>query len=162
MGRVVSVAWGGCRAVVCFVAGCVFAHMPAADPRKFMIDYLENLKNTREGKEQVKPLFDEQNCQALFRVFDRSGAGHISMDQYREGVPRPLGLLIMGKACLYFSPIEHAGGVLWSVFGALCLCVRRSPRTSHMLLVHAAQACARWALQSSTPRPMAMPNAGSP
>lgn len=56
------------------------------DPRKFLIDYLENLKEVRDGKGKPRILFDEQNCLALFRVFDRSGAGYISMAQYEEGV----------------------------------------------------------------------------
>ncbi len=41
-------------------------------------------------------MFDEQNCLALFRVFDRSNSGYVSMAQYKEGTAVQFALSFLG------------------------------------------------------------------
>ena len=70
---------------VCFICKMHFLMPCSVDPKSFVIEYLEHLKNVRSGSVSPQVLFDEQNCIALFRTFDRNSSGYISIDQYKEG-----------------------------------------------------------------------------
>eukprot|EP00128_Syssomonas_multiformis_P015134 Colp12_sorted_trinity150504_noHs@28723 len=63
------------------------------DPKRFIVDYLTNLKNVRlsAGKVHPAPMFTDEDLVALFRLFDVSKKGKITLAQYTEAM-KDLGL----------------------------------------------------------------------
>ncbi|NXK85716.1 EFC10 protein, partial [Formicarius rufipectus] len=60
-------------------------------PREFLIEVLEKVKAGRRAEGQYPDLMDEANVEAMFRLLDVLGQGHITPAQYREAL-KTLGL----------------------------------------------------------------------
>jgi Ca2+-binding EF-hand superfamily protein len=58
----------------------------ADNPREFMIDYIQSLKDSREEETTDAPnLFNETNIRTAFGMFDVTNRGYITRNQYIEG-----------------------------------------------------------------------------
>lgn len=53
--------------------------------KKFMIKYLETLKQYRDEKGDYPAMFTDANIAAVFGMLDVTHKGFISMEQYRSG-----------------------------------------------------------------------------
>ncbi|KAJ3357813.1 EF-hand calcium-binding domain-containing protein 1 [Entophlyctis luteolus] len=60
-------------------------HQRPDDPRKFIIKKLEEAKNSK-ARGQSLLVFSRENLVALFKVFDVTGKGHITLDQYKAAM----------------------------------------------------------------------------
>ncbi|XP_013415242.1 EF-hand calcium-binding domain-containing protein 10 [Lingula anatina] len=56
------------------------------DPKKFLIDQLEKLKNARTTKLDFPCLFDESNIRSIFGMLDPTERGYITLQQYKEAL----------------------------------------------------------------------------
>jgi hypothetical protein len=66
------------------IAGLVYAR--PEDPRQYLIEKIENLRDARDTKQPPHhPLFAEQNIRGCFSLFDVSGRGTITLEQYKQG-----------------------------------------------------------------------------
>ena len=54
--------------------------------KKFMIKYLETLKEYRDEKGDYPAMFTDANMTAVFGMLDVTNKGYISMEQYRSGM----------------------------------------------------------------------------
>ncbi|EDQ87473.1 uncharacterized protein MONBRDRAFT_33294 [Monosiga brevicollis MX1] len=60
-----------------------------ADPKAFLSQYLDTLIERRNGKEVEAPVanfFDAENARAVFRTFDASSRGFLTLDQYHAAM----------------------------------------------------------------------------
>ncbi|KAJ3046845.1 EF-hand calcium-binding domain-containing protein 10 [Rhizophlyctis rosea] len=55
------------------------------DPKEFMVRKLEEMRNAK-ARGQSLVLFTRDNLLSLFRIFDVTGKGHISLEQYHEAM----------------------------------------------------------------------------
>ncbi|KAL2920021.1 hypothetical protein HK105_200087 [Polyrhizophydium stewartii] len=66
------------------------------NPREFMVRRLEGMRVAR-ARAQNHVLFSRDNLVALFKIFDVTGRGYITIDQYKEGACRPMATLGASK-----------------------------------------------------------------
>ncbi|KAI9334512.1 hypothetical protein DFJ73DRAFT_799088 [Zopfochytrium polystomum] len=59
----------------------VLVHQRPADPKALLVKKLEEIKSAR-ARNQSLSLFTKENLVAVFRIFDVTGRGYISMAQY--------------------------------------------------------------------------------
>ncbi|KAJ3041207.1 EF-hand calcium-binding domain-containing protein 10 [Rhizophlyctis rosea] len=55
------------------------------DPKEFMVRKLEEMRNAK-ARGQSLVLFSRDNLLSLFRIFDVTGKGYISLEQYQEAM----------------------------------------------------------------------------
>ena len=60
-------------------------NIPSDNAKKFMIKYLETLKQFRDEKGDYPSMFTDANITAVFGMLDVTNKGFISMEQYRSG-----------------------------------------------------------------------------
>jgi hypothetical protein len=58
------------------------------DPKDFLIDYLGQLKDSKDNHTQGPCLFNESNLDSVFGILDPTNEGYVSYDQYKEGALR--------------------------------------------------------------------------
>ncbi len=59
-----------------------------ANPKEFMIQYLEKISSCRAQNAACPNLFDESNVRSLLGMIDPTGKGFVSAEQYNEGTSR--------------------------------------------------------------------------
>lgn len=68
--------------------GCLFINpnlFILADPKKFMIETLEQLQKSQSTKRDYPCLFDDSNVQSVYGMLDPTNRGYITLKQYCEG-----------------------------------------------------------------------------
>ncbi|KAI8612215.1 hypothetical protein BC830DRAFT_1137768 [Chytriomyces sp. MP71] len=60
-------------------------HARPDDPKKFVIKKLEDAKAAK-ARSQAMLVFSRENLVALYRIFDVTGKGHITFDQYKAAM----------------------------------------------------------------------------
>ncbi|XP_038047796.1 EF-hand calcium-binding domain-containing protein 10-like [Patiria miniata] len=56
------------------------------NPKAFMIDYMEKLKEARTTQLDFPCLFDESNIESVFGMLDPTKKGFITLDQYKQAI----------------------------------------------------------------------------
>ncbi|XP_059917811.1 EF-hand calcium-binding domain-containing protein 10 [Gadus macrocephalus] len=56
------------------------------DPKDFLIDYLGQLKDSKDNHTQGPCLFNESNLDSVFGILDPTNEGYVSYDQYKEAL----------------------------------------------------------------------------
>lgn len=56
------------------------------NPKTFMIDYIEKLKEARMTQLDFPCLFDESNIESVFGMLDPTKKGFITLEQYRQAI----------------------------------------------------------------------------
>ncbi|XP_072181585.1 EF-hand calcium-binding domain-containing protein 10-like [Diadema setosum] len=67
------------------ITGQLVFHRPD-NPKAFMIDYIEKLKEGRTTQMNYPCLFDDTNIESVFGMLDPTKKGHITLEQYREAM----------------------------------------------------------------------------
>ncbi|KAJ3294929.1 hypothetical protein BCR33DRAFT_664210 [Rhizoclosmatium globosum] len=60
-------------------------HQRPEDPKKYIIKKLEDAK-TAKTRGQAMLVFSRENLVALFKIFDITGKGHITLEQYKAAM----------------------------------------------------------------------------
>ncbi|KAI8840426.1 hypothetical protein BJ741DRAFT_52523 [Chytriomyces cf. hyalinus JEL632] len=60
-------------------------HSRPEDPKKFIVKKLEDARNAK-ARNQSMLVFSRENLVALHRIFDVTGKGHITLDQYKAAM----------------------------------------------------------------------------
>ncbi|XP_068700906.1 EF-hand calcium-binding domain-containing protein 10-like [Montipora capricornis] len=56
------------------------------DPKAYMKQYLEKLKDARTVRRNYPCIFDDSNVKSLFGMLDVTGKGFITYEQYKQGL----------------------------------------------------------------------------
>ncbi|XP_044177418.1 EF-hand calcium-binding domain-containing protein 10-like [Acropora millepora] len=56
------------------------------DPKAYMKQYLEKLKDARTVERNYPCIFDDSNIKSLFGMLDVTGKGFITYEQYKQGL----------------------------------------------------------------------------
>ncbi|XP_057313998.1 EF-hand calcium-binding domain-containing protein 10-like [Hydractinia symbiolongicarpus] len=56
------------------------------NPKTFIIDYIEKLKESRNTSVNYPTLFDESNVKSIFGMMDTANKGFINHSQYKSGM----------------------------------------------------------------------------
>lgn len=66
-----------------------FFHVPfvnlTEDPKAYMKQFLEKLKDARTVQRNYPCIFDDSNVRSLFGMLDVTGKGFITYEQYKQG-----------------------------------------------------------------------------
>ena len=57
----------------------------AEDPKAYMKQFLEKLKDARTVQRNYPCIFDDSNVRSLFGMLDVTGKGFITYEQYKQG-----------------------------------------------------------------------------
>lgn len=58
---------------------------PVEDPKAYMKQFLEKLKDARTVQRNYPCIFDDSNVRSLFGMLDVTGKGFITYEQYKQG-----------------------------------------------------------------------------
>ncbi|XP_062522867.1 EF-hand calcium-binding domain-containing protein 10-like [Corticium candelabrum] len=68
------------------LTAAIVHHRPD-NPKEFMVQYIQELKDKREGERHDAPcLFQDNNIRAMFGMFDVTHRGYITRKQYLEAL----------------------------------------------------------------------------
>ncbi|KAJ7363188.1 EF-hand calcium-binding domain-containing protein 10 [Desmophyllum pertusum] len=56
------------------------------DPKAYMKQFLEKLKDARTAQRNYPGIFDDSNVRSLFGMLDVTGKGFITYEQYKQGL----------------------------------------------------------------------------
>lgn len=64
------------------------------NPREYILERIEQIRDARAVQHQFPRLFDESNITSLYRTLDATNRGYITNEQYYEGNKRSNGVII--------------------------------------------------------------------
>lgn len=90
------------------------------DPKAYMKQFLEKLKDARSVQRNYPCIFDDSNVRSLFGMLDVTGKGVISYEQYKKG-----DLSYLHYSLTVYFPLQH-----WAIPFNVCTQTPLLPRYS--------------------------------